>query len=352
MASSNVICRDCHQVEQNYPGAEAHEGTFILASPTAAVCQRCHQNEVVQFNQSRHSLPAYVAYNGTDGLTDIQMRMYQSIPEGQYSPSKARNQIAAREGTAITAVACAVCHSVGQPAADGSVGQCQKCHLRHEFSLAQSRKPETCNNCHIGPDHPQWEIYVESPHGVAYHTSGDTWNWSAEPGTLTTSDFPAPTCATCHISGFGAAGTTHDVGDRLGWYLFAPVSERRPAYQDNITRMQAVCYACHSENFVVDFYKGGDAAVSQVSDWVNQGNQIYDNLTKMGATTSEPFDQPVDFVQFELWHHYGRTAKFGAWMQGPDYTQWHGAYEMLSDLADLQQMYDEMVKNQNAGTVK
>ena len=75
-------------------------------------------------------------------------------------------------------------HSRGLPAADGSTGQCQKCHLRHEFSLEQARKPETCNFCHIGPDHPQWEIYQESPHGIAYATGGDDWNWEAEPGTL------------------------------------------------------------------------------------------------------------------------------------------------------------------------
>lgn len=28
-------------------------------------------------------------------------------------------------------------------------------------------------------------------------------------------------------------------------------------------------------------------------------------------------------------------------MQGPDYTQWHGAYEMLSDLEELQTMVNE-----------
>ena len=34
-------------------------------------------------------------------------------------------------------------------------------------------------------------------------------------------------------------------------------------------------------------------------------------------------------MYFELWHYWGRTAKFGVWMQGPDYTQWHGIYELL-----------------------
>ena len=99
------------------------------------------------------------------------------------------------EGPEITRFACESCHNVGKPAADGSVGQCQKCHSRHEFSLEQARKPETCNNCHIGPDHPQWEIYFESKHGIKYSTDGQNWNWEAEPGTqmFDSGDLPAVT---------------------------------------------------------------------------------------------------------------------------------------------------------------
>jgi len=63
--------------------------------------------------------------------------------------------------------------------------------------------------------------------------------------------------------------------------------------------------------------------------------------------TSEPFDEPIDFTYFELWHHWGRTAKFGVWLQGPDYTQWHGAYEVLADLAELKEMVN--AKLQEAG---
>jgi hypothetical protein len=335
MAAAKVTCKDCHEVAANYPGAVQHEGTYVLGSPTTAKCQRCHQAEVAQYNQSRHGLPAFVAFTGSKDLPPELMKQYESISEGQFSPNKARNVIGAMEGPEITRFACETCHDIGRPAADGSVGQCQKCHLRHEFSLEQARKPETCNNCHIGPDHPQWEIYVESPHGIAYHTQGQYWNWEAEPGTLTTKDFPAPTCAICHFSGFGTAGTTHDVGDRLTWYLFAPVSERRPAWQDNKVRMQGVCLQCHNIKFVDDFYTGGDKAVEKVNAWVKESDQVLAQIKEAGGTTDEPFDQPVDFTHFELWHHWGRTTKFGVWMQGPDYSQWHGAYEVLKALAEL-----------------
>lgn len=349
MAAAKVTCQDCHEVAKDYPGAVEHEGTFVLQAPTTAKCQPCHQAEVAQYNQSRHGLPAYIAWAGTEGLSPQLMQQFQSIPEGQYAPSKARNIIGAMEGPDVTRFACEVCHSIGRPAADGSVGRCQTCHLRHTFSLEQARKPETCNACHIGPDHPQWEIYTESPHGISYHTSGANWNWTADPGTLTVKDFPAPTCATCHISGFGGAGTTHDVGDRLAWYLFAPVSERRPAWQDNRARMQTVCLDCHNKQFIDAFYADGDKAVTATNDFVNQGAAIMKSLQDQKLITPTQFDEPVEYTNFELWHHWGRTTKFGVWMQGPDYSQWHGAYEMLKALTDMKDFASEKQTEPAAG---
>ncbi len=341
MAAANVKCEDCHEVDADYPGAVEHEGTWILASPTPHMCSRCHEPETNQFEHSRHGIPAYVAYAGSAGLTPDQRTQYEAIPEGQFDPHKLRNALFALEGPDITRFACVSCHSVGQPNADGSVGQCQKCHLRHEFSLEQARKPETCNNCHIGPDHPQYEIYTESAHGIAYHTTGYKWNWSARPGTLTPKDFPAPTCAICHFSGFGGASTTHDTGDRLTWFLAAEVSTRRPAWQDNKVRMQSVCMECHNSKFVNDFYDAADRGVEAVNARVHEADSIVQPLKDRGLLTSAPFDEPIDYEYFENWHHWGRTAKFGMWMQGADYTQWHGAYEMLKSLSELRTMTRE-----------
>ena len=335
MAAAKVSCENCHEVAKDYPGAVAHEGSYVLATPTTAMCQKCHPAEVAQFDQSRHALPAWVAYTGSKDLSPALMAQYQAIPEGQFAPDKERNAVAALEGPGITGVACEVCHSVGKPAADQSVGECQKCHLRHEFSLAQARQPETCNACHIGPDHPQWEIYTESPHGIMYATNKASFNLGADPGTLTVKDFPAPTCATCHMSGFGGAATTHDVGDRLTWFLFSSVSVRRPAWQDNKVRMETVCLECHNQTFIDNFYTSADAATNTVNDLVNQAVATTKPLYDQKILSSTAFDDPIKFTEFELWHHYGRTAKFGTWMQGPDYTQWHGAYEVMKDLVEL-----------------
>ncbi len=349
MAAAGVACQDCHEVNQGYPGSVEHENTYVLRSPTTAMCAKCHQAEVAQFNQSRHSLPAYVAYAGTEDLSLEHLAMYEAIPEGGYAPDKSRNAIAELEGPELRKFTCEACHNVGLPAADDSVGQCQKCHLRHTFSLEQVRKPETCNACHIGPDHPQWEIYQESPHGISYLTMGHEWNWEVEPGTLSVEDFPAPTCSICHLSGFGTVGTTHDVGDRLTWFLFSPISTRRPAWQDNKVRMQGVCLECHNQNFLDEFYTSADLATERVNEWVVESDELMAPLKEQGLLTAEPFDEPIDFTYFNLWHHWGRTAKFGVWMQGPDYSQWHGAYEVLHDLAELQEMVTDKLHEAGLG---
>ena len=349
MARANVTCQNCHEVAEGYPGGKEHHGSQILTVPTTAKCATCHAAEAAQMNQSRHGLPAYIAMWGVDGLSDEQLALYESIEEGTFNPDRMRNALFEMEGPAITKFACAGCHDIGAPAADGSIGQCQDCHLRHEFSLAQARKPETCNHCHIGPDHPQYEIYIESYHGIAYLTGGDDWHWDAEPGTLTVSDFPAPTCATCHISGFGGAPTTHDVGDRLTWYLFAPQSQRRPNWQENMSRMQTVCAECHNSAFIDQFYRDADALVEEINRRVQLSNETIAPAIDAGLLTDAPFDQPIDFVHFDLWHHWGRTAKFGAWMGGPDYVQWHGAYEMLRDQAELEAIVAELLEKAGIG---
>jgi hydroxylamine dehydrogenase len=341
MAAADVTCRDCHEVEAGYAGSSTHEGTSILAQPTTAKCQRCHQKEVAEYVESRHALPAYTAYAGTANLTAAQLAEYEAIPEGSYTPDKMRNALHALEGQDVTRFACEACHNIGKPAPDGATGQCDKCHLRHEFSLEQARKPETCNYCHIGPDHPQWEIYHESPHGIVYETTGYRWDWEAEAGRLSVDDFPAATCALCHFGGFGTTETTHDVGDRLTWYLFAPISERRPDWEENKSQMQSVCLQCHNPNMVDEFYAAADRATKAVNAWVEESNTIIAPLEDHGLLSPEPFDEPIDFLFFELWHHWGRTAKFGFWMQGPDYSQWHGAYELLSDLVELREMVDK-----------
>lgn len=68
---------------------------------------------------------------------------------------------------------------VGTRYPDDSIGTCTVCHERHTFSKADAGKPEVCGACHLGPDHPNIEIYDEPKHGQLYHTQGEKWNFDS-----------------------------------------------------------------------------------------------------------------------------------------------------------------------------
>ncbi len=352
MAAVGVTCRDCHEVEEDYPGGESHMGQFhIIASPTPKICGKCHNQQWQQFNRSRHAAPAYAAMRGLDDFNPQQLEDYEAIPEGLFDLAKAPDPLYELLGSDITQLACMACHKIGTPQPDGSIGECQSCHLRHEFSLEQVRRPETCNACHIGPDHPQWEIYQESAHGIAYQTSSEHWAWHGEPGTLTVDDFTAPTCAICHISAFGGSPTTHDVGDRLSWFLFQEVSTKRPDWDENRERMQDICGECHNDGFIRNFYSEADSATEAINDLVTEGQALMQQLDDNGLLTPEPFDQAIEFAYFNSWHSYAVTAKFGAWMQGANYTQWDGAFPLIQSLVELRMEVNELLEDADNASI-
>jgi hypothetical protein len=55
---------------------------------------------------------------------------------------------------------------------------------------------------------------------------------------------------------------------------------------------------------------------------------IIDQLKESGKLDATPFNEPLDWIYFYLWHHEGRRARNGIAMMGPDYVQWHGFYDI------------------------
>ena len=74
----------------------------------------------------------------------------------------------AQKGTGVLDPATWPNTGIGRINPDGSEGACTACHARHQFSAEQARHPENCGRCHMGPDHPQKEIYEESKHGASF----------------------------------------------------------------------------------------------------------------------------------------------------------------------------------------
>ena len=331
-AAKGVNCLDCHRPVAGQTGVD-HRGFTIAQHLTAKNCAQCHESEYAQFLRSRHAAPAYAAVAGDTAFTAEQIAAAESYHPG--AVRRVPHPLVGLEGKAAAMRGCISCHSVGKPNADGSIGSCTQCHSRHLGSVRLARLPETCGQCHMGPDHSQIEIYAESKHGVIFNDLAPRMNLDAPSRSLTARDMPVPTCATCHMSGLGGQKMTHDTSERLSYWLFAPVSERRPNYQQAQANMKDVCNTCHVQSHTDQFYAGAESVVVATNTKVREGLAVIDGLKKDGLLTPDPFDEPIEFTAFDFWHYYGRTAKHGAFMGGADFVQWHGNYELLTHAVEL-----------------
>ena len=60
-------------------------------------------------------------------------------------------------------------------------------------------------------------------------------------------------------------------------------------------------------------------------------------VEEAGLLTDAPFDEPLDFLFFDAWHYAGRTVKHGAFMDGADFVQWHGTYDLMNRLSEIEE---------------
>jgi hypothetical protein len=338
-SAAGVTCLDCHQASQGQKTLD-HRGFAIASKLTAANCSQCHATEYQQYLRSRHAAPAWAAVHGKDDFTAEQIAFAEKFHHGWVD--RPANALAQREGPAAINKGCQMCHDVGRPNADGSIGSCTACHTRHAASVELARMPETCGQCHMGPDHSQVEIYHESKHGVLFNVQKAHMNLQASPKALTTRDMPVPTCATCHMSGLEGQKLTHDTTERLSFWLFQELSERRPTYQQGQVNMKETCLKCHTSPRIDQFYKEAESVVDSTNALTRQAAALVAELRKENLLTPEPFDEPIEFLAFDLWHYYGRTAKHGAFMGGADFVQWHGFYELVARTAEMKHQAAEL----------
>jgi hypothetical protein len=175
-------------------------------------------------------------------------------------------------------------------------------------------------------------------------------------------------------------GNSHDVGERISWTLRPVVStklnlvrfedgfqenwpEERPlptvgqavdskefavedgelvsrprtrhvkqvvTWQQRREAMKGVCLNCHNHTYVDNFYVQFDDLVTLYNEkFAKPAQAIMSDLTAEGLLDAKtPFGEDVQWTFWELWHHEGRRARHGASMMGPDYTHWHGMYEV------------------------
>jgi hydroxylamine dehydrogenase len=254
------------------------------------------------------------------------------------------------------------------------VGSCTACHQRHAFSAAQARQPENCGKCHLGPDHPQKEIYEESKHGIAYAAHKEDLNLDHAKWVLGEDYTAAPTCATCHMSAVRTSEgdllpVTHDVGLRISWNN-RPAISIRPEISDKklglekmaaVTwdkrraEMQQVCGVCHTSNFTSNFYEQYDGVIQLYnSKFAEPGAKLMGILYQNKLISDTQFDEKVEWTWWELWHHEGRRARHGVSMMAPDYTHWHGLYEVgkhfyMEFIPELKEISEKNLTSTDAG---
>jgi len=359
----DVDCSACH--------GEGHTSAGDVAEvriPTPDTCAECHRERVDQFSRGKHAL-AWVTLN--------------AMPTTHYLP------MALSDGMK----GCGGCHKIGLKGeeniralkANGAgfgVASCDACHTRHLFSVKEARQPQACQTCHMGFDHPQWEMYSASKHGVRALLKQN--------GTLP-EDVAAPTCQTCHmqegdhevrtawgflavrlpmpederwaanratiLQGLGVLDPDGNPTDRLAIVRAADVARlTEEAWQVERDKMIAVCSDCHSENFAREELAKGDDMIREADELMAEAIRIVaglyqDGLLEKPEEYAYPFpdlltfhDAPTEIEQ-ELFvmflEHRMRTFQ-GAFHNNPDYTLWYGWSEMLRSLTRIRTMDEEM----------
>jgi len=146
-SENDILCSDCHG-----EGHKTADDVGNVAIPTPQTCSQCHEEQVTQFSNGKHAL-AWAAF--------------KAMPTTHHLPGPLADGMKG----------CGGCHKVGLKTedeikalkADGAgfgVASCDACHTRHTFSVKEAQQPQACQTCHMGFDHPQWEMYSSSKHGV------------------------------------------------------------------------------------------------------------------------------------------------------------------------------------------
>ena len=345
-AIRGVACMDCHEAEKTDADAWEHEGNTIAVIVSPKDCSKCHSRENEEFQASHHADAGKIIGSLDNVLAEVVEGNTGRLGLDGNSPA-AINGCWQCHGSVVKIMsdgrpdpATWPNTGIGRINPDGSKGSCSACHSRHRFSVVVSRQPDSCGKCHMGPDHPQKEIYEESKHGIAFKAFKEDMNLSAQPWRAGIEYSAAPTCATCHMSATEELPVTHDVGMRISWNLRPPISEKIDAkaikageevvsWQDRRANMKAVCTKCHAENYVDGFYLQFDSAINLYNEkYGKPATGIIKMMKTGGVLTSTPFDEELEWTYFYLWHHEGRRARHGASMMAPDYTQWHGFFEV------------------------
>ncbi len=362
-AANEVTCDFCHGKEHTGPG-----NVEKAKIPTPETCKGCHEDKVEQFKKGKHA----AAWAAMKAMPTAHMQP-MALMEGQKG--------------------CGGCHKIGlkseeeikQLKKDGygyGLASCDACHTRHTFSKVEAQQPQACQTCHMGFDHPQWEMYSSSKHGVRALLK--------QSGVLH-KDTPAPTCQTCHFN-----EGNHEVGTAWGFLAVRlPMPEDKQWASDRATILQALgvldpegkptgrldvvkaanvarltqedwqkqrdamiktCSKCHSSKYAKAELEKGDEMIRNTDKLMAEAIRIVaelykENILPKPKNYAYPFpdlltfhDAPTAIEQqlFVMFLKHRMRAFQGTFHMNPDYALWYGWSEMVRDLTEIKERATEM----------
>ena len=367
-SQNDVLCSTCH--------GEEHTSAYDVDKvniPTPETCKMCHETQVEQFSKGKHAA-AWAAMH--------------AMPTAHWQP------MALMEGMK----GCGGCHKIGLKSedeikalkADGAgfgVASCDACHTRHTFSKKEAQQPQACQTCHTGFDHPQWEMYSGSKHGVRYLLKQN--------GTLP-EGIAAPTCQTCHMQegnhevrtawGFlavrlpmpddeqwakdratilQALGVLDPQGNPTGRLDVVKAADlarlTQEAWQKERDKMERTCNQCHSLNFAQAELEKGDDIIREADRLMAEAVRMVAGLYQDGVLP-KPESYAYAFPNLLTFHdapttienklfvmfleHRMRTFQ-GTFHANPDYALWYGWSEMVRDLTEIKELAAELREKHN-----
>lgn len=361
--SKTLTCEACHGT------AHTSEKDVDKAQlPTIATCKQCHPDQANQYLDGKHAL-------GKIAL-DAMPRTHQqpkAFTDGQKG--------------------CGGCHTLGlQDAKERKTAgrqyykygmDCQNCHTRHAFSKAEANEPEACQTCHMGFDHPQWEMWSSSKHGVTY-----LMNRTINPKAKNR----APKCQTCHmpngnhrvmapwgflavrlpepdaewmgyratiLKGLGVLDPKGNPTGRLDVVKAGKVARlTKEEFDKERAKFVAICQQCHSPNFVKENFKNADQMVKESDKLFSEAITIVAGLYEQGIIKQKPgqpfaypdlltfydVDTKIEQTLYEMFMDHRMKAFQGGFHMNPDYSTWYGFAKMQKDLTEIREMAADMKK--------
>jgi hydroxylamine dehydrogenase len=404
LAGTAVGCAECHTLNNDkHPGGFEHNGYNIHVVVSPDDCAVCHPTERKEFakNIMAHAWGNLqnnpVFRDLADAINGVQVFENGKLTFKKPDELTQNDSCLACHGTEIVVKESVTRETsmgemdfpvlngwpnqgVGRINPDKSKGACTACHSRHEFSIVMARKPETCSQCHKGPDVPAYQVYHVSKHGNTYFSVGSQWDFNAVPWQIG-KDFTAPTCAVCHISltvdaqGEVVARRTHRMNERLPWRIFGlfyahphPISPDTAiirnrdglslptgldgsyakgflidAREQAVRRstMQQNCLRCHDASWVDGHWARFENTIKTSNAMTLASTNIMLTFWQQGwakwlSDNDSLFNEAIEKKWMQQWLFFGNSTRFSSAMMGADYGVFaDGRWSMAQNVQEM-----------------